>query len=536
MALPPRQSWRAFVPALVVLFAALCAGAALARPASAATYTFTPTADTYARSDRPSATYAKNPRISAMKARKQVRRAYLRFKVAVPASERVTGATLNLYSTSKGTRSGVALRALAGQWHPARLSWRNAPQPGRVLARARGYGRHTWVTLDATRMVRGSGLVSLALTSRAPSWQGFGSREDRRHAPRLVVTTASPSAVRRKLAPPPLLVGPGLHTTPGHAFVDAGGNAVQLRGLNLVPIWRGSPGRTWDQARYDQIAAKGFNVVRLVLYWSDFEPQPGAFDQTSLQTLDTAIARAKAAGLRVILDEIHIWGANGGLQDVPAWARTGDSVDTVNANATGLVRMFAARYRDEQAVAAYDPVNEPHRFPVDANGVLRMYDGLIQQIRAVDPYKIILVEPSYGDSSALGSDVDFRLLSDRRNIVWAPHDYFAGGDATGYDAQGWQRGSYVWDGQTGYNAPNRGQLASHLEVQLDAAAGAALPVWIGEFGIAANAPNRDAWIADQVSLFREHGLGYSWWEYHTTDSFSATAADFSWQPWIDLLV
>ena len=138
----------------------------------------------------------------------------------------------------------------------------------------------------------------------------------------MVRTASAPPIVRRKkLAPPPLLVGPGLHTTPDHAFVDAAGNEVQLRGLNLVPIWRGSPGRTWDQARYDQIAAKGFNVVRLVLYWDDFEPQPGAFDQTNLQTLDTAIARAKAAGLRVILDEIHIWGSDGGLQDVPAWAR-----------------------------------------------------------------------------------------------------------------------------------------------------------------------------------------------------------------------
>ena len=208
----------------------------------------------------------------------------------------------------------------------------------------------------------------------------------------------------------------------------------------------------------------------------------------------------------------------------------------MNAHGAGFLRMLAARYRDEPAVAAYDPVNEPHRFPIDTNGVLRMYDAAINAIRAADPYKIILVEPSYGDSSALGDDVDFSLLTDRRNVVWSPHDYFAGGDPDGYDATGWQRGSYAWDGHTGYAQPDRAALAAHLQVQLDAAAWAALPVWIGEFGIAADAANRDAWIADQVSLFRQHGLGYSWWEYHTTDSFSATAADFSWQPWIDMLV
>ena len=253
-----------------------------------------------------------------------------------------------------------------------------------------------------------------------------------------------------------------------------------------------------------------------------------------LRRLDTAVALAKAAGLWVILDEIHLWG-DGGFKDTPAWARAGDSVSTVATNAAGYLRKLAERYRDEPAVAAYDPVNEPHRFPIDPNGVLRMYDGLIREIRAADPYKIVLLEPSYGDSSMAGDDVDFGLLGDRRNVVWAPHDYFAGGDDDGYDSARWQAGAYTWDGRTGYAAPNRDELAAHLQVQLDAAANAYLPVWIGEFGIAANAPNRDRWISEQVSLFQEHGLGYAWWEYHTSSPFSATTSDFSWRPWVALL-
>ena len=302
-----------------------------------------------------------------------------------------------------------------------------------------------------------------------------------------------------------------------------------------MPVWRDSPGRTWERARYEQIRAKGFNVVRFVLYWRDFEPQSGAFDATSLRTLDTAVARAREAGLWVILDEIHLWVLDGALQGVPAWAWEGDSVSTVAAHGAGFVRMLADRYRDEPAVAAYDPVNEPHRFPIDPDGVLRMYDTLIAAIRAADPYKIVLVEPSLGDSSAAGDDVDFALLRDRRNVVWSPHDYFAGGEDDGYDSTGWQSGAYTWDGNTGYTMPNRSQLAAHLDVQLAAAAQASLPVWIGEFGIGADAANRDAWIADQVALFDAAGLGYAWWEYHSASAFSATAADFSWQPWIDIL-
>jgi hypothetical protein len=274
--------------------------------------------------------------------------------------------------------------------------------------------------------------------------------------------------------------------------------------------------------------------VRFVLYWSDFEPQRGAFDQRNLATLDTAIARAKAAGLWVILDEIHLWGPEG-LKDVPAWARAGDSVSTVAANGAGYVRTLAARYRNEPAVAAYDPVNEPYRFPIDQNGVLRMYDGLIREIRSADPYKIVLVEPSYGDTSIAGRLADFGTLSDRRNVVWSLHDYFAGGEDDGYAPDGQQSGTYTWNGTTGYPAPNAAQLEAHLKVQLDKTADAWLPVWIGELGMGAGGANRDQWIAEQVALFDKYNLGFAWWEYHSTEAFSATTSNFSWAPWVGLL-
>ena len=110
------------------------------------------------------------------------------------------------------------------------------------------------------------------------------------------------------------------------------------------------------------------------------EPARGAFDPTSFATLDTAVQRARAAGLRIVLDVVHLWGP-GGFADVPAWARTGDSVTTVRANAGPYLRRVAARYRDDPAVAAYDLVNEFHRFPIDQNAVLRAYDGLIGEVR-----------------------------------------------------------------------------------------------------------------------------------------------------------
>jgi Cellulase (glycosyl hydrolase family 5) len=326
-----------------------------------------------------------------------------------------------------------------------------------------------------------------------------------------------------------------LHATTTHAFVAPSGGAVRLVGLNVIPVWKGEPGQTWAQQRYDQIRAKGFTAVRFVLYWDVMEPARGAFDATSAATLDTAVARARAAGLRVILDVVHLWGP-GGFADVPRWARAGDSVSTVQANAGPYLRRIAARYREEPVVAAYDLVNEFFRFPIDQNAVLRAYDTLIAQVRSVAPRKIVLVEPTYGDTSIAGDLADFANLRHRANVVWSIHDYFAGGDDDGYAADGSQAGRYAFDGRTGYAAADAGALREHLLVQLRKTRAAGLPMWIGELGIGSRASGRDRWIADQTALFARYGLGYAWWEYHTTGPLSATTAAFAWKPWVDLLV
>jgi endoglycosylceramidase len=326
-----------------------------------------------------------------------------------------------------------------------------------------------------------------------------------------------------------------LHATATQAFVTPRGQPVRLVGLNVIPVFKHEPGRTWPAERYAQIRARGFTAVRFVLYWDVMEPGRGVFDQTSFATLATAVARAKEAGLRVILDCVHLWGPRG-FADVPAWARTGDSVTTVRANAGPYLRRLAAAYRDEPAVAAYDLVNEPHRFPIDQNGVLRAYDQLIDEVRAVDARKIVMVEPTYGDTSIAGRLADFGNLRHRANVVWSVHDYFAGGDDDGYAADGRARGRYVFDGRTGYPRPDPEALRAHLLVQLENTRRAGIPMWVGEFGIGDGVAGHDRWIADQTALFERYGLGRAWWEYHTDGPLSATTADFAWKPWVGLLL
>jgi phosphatidylinositol-3-phosphatase len=330
----------------------------------------------------------------------------------------------------------------------------------------------------------------------------------------------------------------GLHATATDAFVRSDGTAVALNGLNVVPVWSNSPGKTWSKARYASMAAKGFNSVRFVLYWDDFEPSRGRFDQTSLATLDTAVSRAKAAGLFVVLDMIHLWGPHG-LEDVPKWAQSGDSVDSVQANAGAYLRMLARRYRHEPAVAAYDPVNEPRRSPIDQNAVLRMYDGLIATIREVDRDKVVLVEPTYGDTSIQGACADLSNLTHRANVAFSIHDYFAGGDDDGFGVGCRQTGVYAWNAHAGYATRDRGSLRAHLRAYLDKLRPARIPLYVGEFGMADGAVNRDQWVRDTLGLFDELGLGRAWWEYWTTaghGAFSATSSSGRWRPITGLLV
>jgi endoglucanase len=310
---------------------------------------------------------------------------------------------------------------------------------------------------------------------------------------------------------------PALRTQAGR-IVDAEGREVRLRGFNVAPVWREDPGATWGAQHYERMRQGGFNVVRFFLHWSDFEPERGRFDQTHLRTLDTAIARAGDAGLYVVLDVIHLFD---GEAFVPAWARTGDALGAVERNARGYLRIIADRYGDERALAAFDPVNEPTTYPPDQNRILRMYDGMIALIRREARDKIVMIEPSFGDSSMRGADL--RLLRDKRNVVFSMHDYYAGGAGKGYAANGEQLRAedgarYAWDGTTGYDEVVPAQLEQHLLVNLEIMRRAGIPVWVGEFGMDPEAPNARQWIRDKVALFDRYRVGYAWWLYGFEDS------------------
>jgi hypothetical protein len=324
------------------------------------------------------------------------------------------------------------------------------------------------------------------------------------------------------------------HTAYPHAFVNAAGQSVRLDGVNVKRVINPADNWTHSVANYQPLKAKGFNVLRFALDWPDFETANGVFNPTAIALLKTAVANAKAAGLFVILDPIHI---KGGGTNVPSWALVsgGDDIDSINQYGAAYWRFMATQFKDEANVIAYDLVNEPYARAFDQNRVLRMYAGLMTTVRAIDPDKIITIEPMWGNSGISGALADFSILPFKDNLIWQLHDYFAGGDDDGYDAAGIPRGSYVFDGTSGYPASQPAQLERYITINLDRLAQEAIPAFVGEYGLGNGVANHDLWVQQQTAIYDKYDLSRTYWSWQW-DRMQIANADYSLQPWAGILL
>ena len=153
--------------------------------------------------------------------------------------------------------------------------------------------------------------------------------------------------------------------------------------LAAAPAAGGDPLAFWDQQRkgancqnrsvpreyWQAAAAAGLEFVRLL---PDGMPSKShdfligsadrftALDETDLKTLVSALDDAQEAGVKVVLAPISLPGArwkqlNGDKDDARLWQ---DSA--FQQQAAAFWRTLAARLRGHPALAAYNPLNEPH--------------------------------------------------------------------------------------------------------------------------------------------------------------------------------
>ncbi|MGI8938085.1 MAG: glycoside hydrolase family 5 protein [Iamia sp.] len=329
------------------------------------------------------------------------------------------------------------------------------------------------------------------------------------------------------------------------AIVDEQGREVLLRGANLnslgdyyqaYPAF--APTRPPTDEDWDQMAAHGFSVVRLVVSWSALEPERGQIDLAYVQRIQQAVAAAAERRIYTVID-MHqdAWGKfiasppgvvcppdtepAIGWDGAPLWATLTDGADTCRPignregspavqaafnsfydNRDGIRDAFVATwgvlaqaFADEPAVAGYDLFNEPNLIgdaPTSERRYTELMAATVAEVREAElaaggfPH-VIFLEPVVLFPLPGTMPTDGFTFDDQ--IAFAPHNY---AEVIG---------------------PQLLTVEQTFDVSADAAGQRGWPLWIGEHGVYAT----DEATLDVLDRFAraqdEHLAGGAQWQW-----------------------
>ncbi|WP_426594428.1 glycoside hydrolase family 5 protein [Cellulomonas sp. McL0617] len=434
-----------------------------------------------------------------------------------------------------------------------------------LLALAAGIGYGVGVGLVAA-VVTGITWRWRARVSRVPAWAVVGTA---------VVVLVVPLVVPTPPPGPPATTAVAasggmerLHLLPARdegglpVIGDVTGRRVLLRGVNvnqLIDYYLRDPAVPATSPPTDQdfaqIAAMGFNVVRLGMSWSRLEPTRGAFDQDYLDQVEATVALAKKHGVYTVLDlhedawgnalarpDAHCGGGTSpttGWDGAPAWATLTDGAaycqfmarDLSPAVATAFSNFYtdrdgiqaelvttwatvAAAFADEPAVAGYDLLNEPGigADPPVSSGLLlgRYYAAAISAIRAAEKpgfTHLVFFEPSVL-WSGLGFDVTPPpgFTSDTQ-LVFAPHPYSE---------------SITLDQSLGLTIAS---IERNLTMSAQAARSYGAALWLGEWGWFGDPSVDGGKVQRFVAAQDRLGVGGAFWVWRQGCGSPETDAD-----------
>ena len=154
------------------------------KPRPPVSKTFSALGDSYVRASDPQTNYGSNAEIFVDGT--PTVRAYLQFQ-PVGISRKIEHATLRLYSLTPSA-DGFQVRATTGGWSESGITYANAPPAGALVNPSGSLAPKHWISIDVTSLVRKHPTsVQVVLVALGPTALTLASREDPRHAPRLVV-------------------------------------------------------------------------------------------------------------------------------------------------------------------------------------------------------------------------------------------------------------------------------------------------------------------------------------------------------------
>ena len=357
-----------------------------------------------------------------------------------------------------------------------------------------------------------------------------------------VIAAAALLGVVLALVPHPVMAADAetlfpLHVS-GGSIVGPAGQEVILRGVNSNGLVQYAPSRPeavpLTAASVHEMAAMGFDFLRLPLSLSALEPEPGQISQAYLGKIAQILGWAQASGIWVLVDlhqDRYAAGLFPGESDgMPPWMvdtlglpktptllgvtnpavqgaftafwsnRTVDGTQLWSAYMDGLTALATAFGRSP-ALAGYDVMNEPNPgFYVGSDFVTRyllpFYARAVQAIRRLDPTHPIFLEPDIVSMATLELAWPQRAFL-RQGIVFEPHEYLP-------------NGSFLQAHGVATKAVTAQLLAQMYEASNRAAAALSLPWFVGEFGAATMATG-NAEIQTEVELQDQYGVGSALW-------------------------
>jgi hypothetical protein len=115
--------------------------------------------------------------------------AFLLFELPERKAVRIDDAVLRLYALDASERGITVSLAEDRDWEETRITYTNAPGPGRRSVQSSPFAAGGWVEIDVTSLVRGKSEVSLVVSQNGRSPVRFAAREAGEQAPQLVVST-----------------------------------------------------------------------------------------------------------------------------------------------------------------------------------------------------------------------------------------------------------------------------------------------------------------------------------------------------------
>lgn len=330
----------------------------------------------------------------------------------------------------------------------------------------------------------------------------------------------------------------------GH-LVDSSGRWLFLRGVAVTGLiayasdYEENPPFTPADAR--EIAALGFDYVRLPVSWSRLEPSPGGFDRGYLRSVADAVAALRRAGVGAVVD-LHTDRYSAALaphdeaDGAPGWATVtfpGLSPQAcvaaygaaacqaaawqsfwsdVAVGNQGLQEHYAAALialsrslRTAPNVLGLELMNNPSPGVIGSpgfeDGELRVFwTRTVRALRAAGERRPLWIDRPSGSEETGRLAGSLAPLPAGGQLVYAPHDY-----AGVFQSPPWPAGGLP-------------SLAGWYTRALADGRSLAMPVVVGEYGTG-NGTGSDRWLQDQLALQDADRVGGAFWMWKQRPGF-----------------